>query len=67
MAMKSLTALFVAGPDHWRMIANRLGIDAVFRVDVSGEVEMTPAMAARLEAADADHDIIMGSGQESLQ
>ena len=59
------TALFVAGPDRWRVTASRLGIDTVLRVDVSGEVELTQAMAARLEAAAADHDIIMGSRQES--
>ena len=61
------TALFVAGPDRWRVVANRLGMDTVLRVDASGEVELTEAMAARLEAADADHDIIMGFGQESPQ
>lgn len=59
------TALFVAGPDRWRSIASRIGIDAVLRVGASGEVEVTPAMAARLESTDADHDIIMGSGQET--
>lgn len=61
------TALFVAGPDRWRTLASRLGIDAVLRVDSSGEVELSRAMAARLEAAGADHDIIMGSSQESPQ
>ena len=59
------TALFVAGPDRWRATASRLGIDAVLRVDVSGEVELTAAMARRLETAEVGHDIIMGSGQES--
>lgn len=59
------TALFVAGPDRWRATASRLGIDAVLRVDASGEVELTEAMAARLETANVGHDIIMGSGQES--
>ena len=61
------TALFVAGPDRWRATASRLGVDAVLRVDASGEVELTRAMAARLEAAGTDHDIIMDSGQESPQ
>jgi thiamine biosynthesis lipoprotein len=59
------TALFVAGPDRWRVTADRLGIDAVLRVDASGEVELTQQMAARLEPTNTAHDIIMGSGQES--
>ena len=60
-------ALFVAGPERWRMIATGLGIEAVLRVDASGEVEVSRAMAALLAAAEEDHDIIMGSGQESPQ
>ncbi len=59
------TALFVAGPERWRLTASQLGINAVLRVDASGKVEMTQAMAARLQAAEADHDMIMGSSQES--
>jgi len=58
------TALFVAGPEHWRELATRLGIDAVLRVDASGAVETTPQMAERLQAPQIDHDIIMGSQQE---
>ncbi len=67
LADAAATALFVAGPERWRVVARRLGIDAVLRVDASGEIEMTPAMTERLEAAHDDHDIIMGSGQETLQ
>ncbi len=59
------TALFVAGPSHWRAAASRLGVSAVLRVDASGEVELTAAMAARLDVAQREHDIIIGSGQES--
>ena len=59
------TALFVAGPSRWRMTASRLGVDAVLRVDASGAVELTAAMAARLDVAEPEHDIIISSGQES--
>lgn len=53
------TALFVAGPDRWRDLAATLGIEMVLRVDVSGEVEMTPLMRERLQAnGDSSSDII---------
>jgi thiamine biosynthesis lipoprotein len=57
------TALFVAGPELWRELATRLGVDAVLRVDASGAVETTPQMAARLQAPQIGHDILMGSQQ----
>jgi len=61
------TALFVAGRDRWRTIASQFGVEAVLRVDSSGDIELTEAMAARFEVADTSHDIIIGSGQESSQ
>jgi len=48
------TALFVAGPEKWRDIAAALSVDTVLRVDISGAIEMTEPMRARLRAADAD-------------
>lgn len=65
LADAAATALFVAGPDRWRAVASRLGLDTVLRVDASGELELTDAMAARLEAAAMGHDLIMGSSHEA--
>lgn len=64
LADAAATALFVAGPEHWRDIADRLGIDAVLRVDADGTIEMTPAMAARVQLSERTHDIIAGSSEE---
>ncbi|HEX9875111.1 MAG TPA: FAD:protein FMN transferase [Gammaproteobacteria bacterium] len=55
------TALFVAGPDRWRGIANELGVDCVLRVDASGEIEMTDAMSARFRSQAGNHDILIGA------
>lgn len=43
------TALFVAGPDDWRSVAQQLGIRYVMLVDRHGTVHMNPAMAARVQ------------------
>jgi thiamine biosynthesis lipoprotein len=47
------TALFVAGPDQWLEIAQRMGIDRALLVDSNGVIHMTPAMQAitRLDPA----------------
>jgi thiamine biosynthesis lipoprotein len=58
------TALFVAGPERWRQVADQLGIVSALRVDASGAIEMTQTMQARLQLPEVDHDTIMGSGQE---
>lgn len=42
------TALFVAGPERWREIAGRLGIEHVMLIDSAMTVYMTPAMAGRI-------------------
>jgi FAD:protein FMN transferase len=53
------TALFVAGPERWRAMAQALGIAAVLRVDASGRIEMTDPMRERLQTSgDAASDII---------
>jgi thiamine biosynthesis lipoprotein len=49
LADAAATALFVAGPDRWREVAQALGIAAVLRVDASGEIQMTDAMRDRLQ------------------
>jgi len=64
LADAAATALFVAGPDRWRDIADRLGIRAVLRVDANGTIEMTPTMAARVQLSERTHDIIVGSPEE---
>jgi thiamine biosynthesis lipoprotein len=42
------TALFVAGPEHWREVARALALDYVLLIDVQGRAHLTPAMAERL-------------------
>ncbi|WP_292933571.1 FAD:protein FMN transferase [Noviherbaspirillum sp.] len=40
--------MFVAGPAHWREIAEHLGLKEVMLIDANRNVEMTPAMQQRL-------------------
>lgn len=49
LADAAATALFVAGADEWRAIAQRMGIDRVMLVDSSGVIHMTPAMQSIIE------------------
>ena len=42
------TALFVAGPQHWRDVAKKMGVQHIMLVDDKGHVTMTPAMAERV-------------------
>jgi thiamine biosynthesis lipoprotein len=66
LADAAATALFVAGPETWRTVAERLGVTDVLRVGADGEIETTASMRARLQPAGREHDIIMGSGKEPL-
>lgn len=43
------TALFIAGPEHWRAIARQMGIDQAMLIDDHLTVHMTRAMAQRVE------------------
>lgn len=43
------TALAVAGPAEWIQLARSLGVEAVMRVDADGTIQVTPAMATRLQ------------------
>jgi thiamine biosynthesis lipoprotein len=53
------TALFVAGPDEWRTMADALGLAAVLRVDADGGIEMTDAMRDRFQpSSEVSSDII---------
>ncbi|MDG6777210.1 FAD:protein FMN transferase [Thiomicrorhabdus sp. zzn3] len=39
------TALLIAGPEHWKEVAKKMGIDAVLVIDHNGHIEQTKAMA----------------------
>lgn len=41
--------LFIAGPEHWRESARKLGVELVLRVDADGKVQVTEALRRRLE------------------
>lgn len=56
------TALFVAGPGNWQALADKLGIDAVLRIDASGAIEMTPPMRDRFEPGTAAGSDILITG-----
>jgi thiamine biosynthesis lipoprotein len=43
------TALFVAGPDNWYNIAQKMGIKYVLLVDSQDRAHMNPAMKRRLK------------------
>jgi thiamine biosynthesis lipoprotein len=43
------TALFIAGPERWREIAQRMGISAVALLDDQGHLYLTPQMEQRLK------------------
>ena len=49
LADAAATALFIAGPEDWRALAERLGIRHVLLIDNDGEAWLTEAMAARVE------------------
>lgn len=53
------TALFVAGPQHWRDTAARMGIDQVMVVDAQGRVTVTRALAPRLQFAEGIQPVVV--------
>ncbi len=48
LADAAATALSVAGPEHWRETARRMGLTLVLLVDEDGAIHMTPGMRARI-------------------
>jgi thiamine biosynthesis lipoprotein len=40
--------LFITGPQHWKEMAQRLGLNEVMLIDANRNVEMTPAMERRM-------------------
>jgi thiamine biosynthesis lipoprotein len=60
LADAASTALFVAGPEEWRDVAQALGVALALRVDASGEIEMTAPMRDRFQSdGDPDSPIIV--------
>ena len=51
LADAAATALLVAGPQRWRRVAARMGVQQVLVIDPQGRREATPALAPRLHAA----------------
>lgn len=52
LADAASTAIFVAGPEHWRETARALGVEQVFVVDADGRIRITAALAQRINFAD---------------
>ncbi|MDR2877267.1 MAG: FAD:protein FMN transferase [Chromatiales bacterium] len=44
----AVTGLFVAGPDHWQEVAQRMGITQVMMIDTDMRIYMTAEMARRV-------------------
>jgi thiamine biosynthesis lipoprotein len=49
LADAAATALLVAGPARWRMVAARMGVDGVVLVDRHRRVSVTPKLAPRVQ------------------
>ncbi|MEN8175811.1 MAG: FAD:protein FMN transferase [Pseudomonadota bacterium] len=47
-AEAAANALFIAGPEHWPVVAHRMGVEEVILVDDEGVLHMTPALHGRL-------------------
>ena len=41
--------LFIAGPQRWKAMAERLGLKEVLLIDVNKNIQITPAMRARMQ------------------
>jgi FAD:protein FMN transferase len=50
LADAAATALLVAGPARWQLVAERLGVDSVLIVDRHGRVHATPRLAPRVQS-----------------
>lgn len=60
-AAAAASALFIAGPGEWPRIAERMGVRYVVLVDAAGRVQMTQAMADRIELVDTNEEILVPS------
>jgi FAD:protein FMN transferase len=52
LADAAATALFVAGPAHWREVARDLGVEVALAVRADGTIAATPAARRRVEPVD---------------
>lgn len=48
------TALYVAGPERWQGVAERMGVRTALRVDAADWTDMTPSFERRLQVAGPD-------------
>jgi thiamine biosynthesis lipoprotein len=62
LADAAATALSVAGPQQWEMIATRMGVMQVMLVDEQGGVHLSPSMRERIEFQQSIDRIIVSSG-----
>ncbi len=51
--------LFIAGPEEWRGLARRLGVDQALRIDGAGTMHVTAALRERLTPLASDIKIIV--------
>lgn len=58
IADAAATALFVAGPEHWHRIAQKMGIKFVMLVGSDGTIHMNPAMHQRIQLRDPDTALV---------
>ncbi len=49
LADAAATALMVAGPEDWPRVARAMGVEQVMVVTESGEIQVSPALAGRLQ------------------
>ncbi len=47
--------LFIAGADHWRDMAKRMGIDHALLIDASGTIQLTPGMQTKIRLEKPEH------------
>ncbi|WP_457667439.1 FAD:protein FMN transferase [Thiolapillus sp.] len=57
VADAAATALFVAGPKDWHLIAKQMGIKYVLLIDSDNIVHMNPAMKKRVQLMDKDQPV----------
>jgi thiamine biosynthesis lipoprotein len=55
------TALFIAGPDEWHRIAQKMGIRYVMLTDRQGRLHMNPAMQARVKLHARNREIVISA------
>lgn len=58
-ATAAATALFIAGPRDWQMIAEKMGVRYVLLMDAAGRTHMTRAMADRIDLVERDEEILI--------